>query len=109
MTRLTSKFWVQAYLARLQLADIPGYVVVHGDDSAGEVYIKVNNLNGEAQLMHRSYDLHRAQRSWMELLGGSEAKIDAMIDRQRSIDPDLWVIEIEDSSGRHFLHDEGLE
>lgn len=31
MTRLTARFWVYAYLARLRLADIPAFVTPHGD------------------------------------------------------------------------------
>jgi len=27
MTRLTAEFWVQAYLTRLRLMDIPGFVL----------------------------------------------------------------------------------
>ncbi|MEM1372062.1 MAG: DUF1491 family protein, partial [Pseudomonadota bacterium] len=28
--------------------------------------------------------------------------------RQRSFDPDLWVIEVEDRNGRHLLDEPGL-
>ena len=33
--RLTTEFWVKAYLARLRLVDIPAYVTAHGDDTGG--------------------------------------------------------------------------
>ena len=32
-----------------------------------------------------------------------EAGIDAYVERQARIDPDLWLIEIDDAEGRHFL------
>ena len=48
MTRLTARFWVDAYLARLRFADIPAFVVSHGDDTAGAVLVKANPLDGRA-------------------------------------------------------------
>ena len=38
--RLTAEFWVQAYLARLRLADIPAFVAARGDATAGAVAVK---------------------------------------------------------------------
>ncbi|MEX0281769.1 MAG: DUF1491 family protein [Arenibacterium sp.] len=108
MTRLTSEFWVQAYLTRLRLADIPAFVVAHGDDSGGAVLVKLNTLDGKAQVFQRSFDLLRGERAWVELSSGEDAEVDAAIARQRSIDPDLWVIEVEDRAGRHLLDEPGL-
>lgn len=96
MARLTASFWVQAYLTRLRLADIPAFVTAHGDDTAGAVLIKLNTLDRRAQALHRSYDLMSDTRSWVTLTDGDEAEVDAAIAKQRSFDPDLWVIEVED-------------
>lgn len=108
MSRLTSRFWVDAYLARLRLADVPAFVVAHGDDTGGAVLVKLNTLDGRAVVFQRSFDLMADVRIWAELANGPEAEVDAAISRQRGFDPDLWVIEVEDRQGRHLLDQDGL-
>lgn len=108
MVRLTASFWVQAYLTRLRLADIPAFVVAHGDDTGGAVLVKLNTLNGQARAYQRSFDLMSGARAWVVLAEGDEANVDAAITRQRGFDPDVWVIEVEDRSGRHLLDESGL-
>ena len=106
--RLTARFWVDAYIARLRLVDIPAFVVTHGDDTAGAVLVKQSPLDGTAKAFTRSFDLTSGERVWTELSSGPEADVDAAIARQRSFDPDLWVIEVEDRLGRHLLDEDGL-
>ena len=108
MTRLTAEFWVHAYLARLRFQEIPAFVVAHGDDTAGAVLIKLNTLDGRATAFQRSFDLMSGERAWMVLAEGVEADVDAALAKQRSFDPDLWVIEVEDREGRHLLDEPGL-
>lgn len=108
MARLTAQFWVQAYIARLRGADIPAFVVAHGDDTAGAVLIKLNTLDGRATVYQRSFDLMSGARRWITLSEGAERDVDAAIARQREFDPDLWIIELEDRQGRHLLDEPGL-
>ncbi len=108
MARLTAEFWVRAYLRRLQLADIPAFVITKGDATAGAVLVKQNTLDGRAVLRQRRIDLMTGERVWMELAADGEAQIDAIIERQRASDPDLWVIEVEDRDGRDLLDEPGL-
>jgi hypothetical protein len=105
--RLTAEFWVQAYLARLRLADIPAFVTARGDATAGAVIVKLNRLDGSAAAFARSYDATGA-RVWTPLADGPEADVDAALDRQRRFDPDLWIVELEDRQGRTLLDQPGL-
>ena len=83
-------------------------MVARGDATAGAVLVKLNTLDGQATLYQRSVDLMTGERQWITLTEGDDADVDAAITRQRSFDPDLWVIEVEDRQGRHLLDEPGL-
>lgn len=106
--RLATGIWVGAYLARLGQQNIPAYVIAHGDDTAGAVLVKCALLDGTAQLWAREWDFETDTRDWRMIDAGPESDIDAAITRQRSFDPDLWAIEVENREGRTLLGDEGL-
>lgn len=108
MTRLTTDIWVAAYLARLRQEAIPAFVTSKGNASAGAVLVKLNTLDGQARCFQRSFDLTTGERAWVVLAEGEDASVDASIAKQRSFDPDLWVIEVEDRGGRHLLDQPGL-
>ena len=106
--RLTTGFWVSAYLNRLRLAEIAAYVTAKGDATAGAVIVKVATLDGRARAYQRSFDLAADTRIWVVLAEGPEADVDAALQRQRTRDRDLWVIELEDRAGRTLLDEDGL-
>ena len=108
MARLTSEFWVQAYLRRLSLWNIPAFVTAHGDDTAGAVLVKLNTLDGRAKAFVRQFDLMTGERAWQVLADGAEEDVDASIAKQQVFDSDLWVIEVEDRDGRHLLDEDGF-
>jgi hypothetical protein len=106
--RLTSDFWVTAYLARLSGEGIFAHVAHKGDPTAGAVAVKIATMNRRASLFLRSYD-GDGERIWAAAAeDAEEAEVDAMVARQRGFDRDLWVIEVEDPRGRHLLDEDGL-
>ena len=105
MTRLTSSFWVQAYIKRLNLLGVPAFVVSHGDDKAGAIIIKVNKLNGDAILFERSFSLEKDISQWSISQSGDEKELDQLLSRQLSRDNDLWIVEIESRQGDAYLDD----
>lgn len=105
---LSTDFWVAAYLARLSQAGIFAHVVHKGDATAGAVAIKVATMDGKASFFTRSFD-GSGERVWTSAADRvAEREVDEAVARQRSFDRDLWVIEVEDPSGRHLLDEEGL-
>ena len=106
--RLTADIWVAAYIKRLSLLEIPAFVVKRGDLTAGAILVKLNTLDGQAKLFHRSFDLMTGERRWDVMSEGAERDVDLSLSKQRSFDPDLWIIEVEDRDGRHLLDDPSL-
>ncbi len=105
MNRLTSLFWVQAYIKKLNLLGVPAFVVSHGDDTAGAIIVKVNKLNGDAVLFERSFSLDKNLNQWSKFESGDEKELDKLLSRQLSRDRDLWIVEIESREGDPFLDD----
>jgi len=105
MSRLTSSFWVQAYIKKLNLLGVPAFVVSHGDDTAGAIIVKVNKLNGDAVLFERSFSLDKNLNQWSKFQSGDEKELDELLSRQLSRDRDLWIVEIESREGDTFLDD----
>lgn len=106
--RLASGLWVAAYLQRLQAAAIPAYVLRRGDDTAGEVLVKLATLDGQARAYARQWDLGSDARRWVVMAEGEERAVDATLAREAARDPDLWLIEVEDRAGRTLLEEDGL-
>jgi hypothetical protein len=107
--RLTSEFWVHAYVRRCGSADVPALVVRHGDDQAGAIFIRISALDGTGALYgpvpSGFSDNDDGERRWTVHLpaGTPDAQIESHIERQIAFDADLWVIEVEDRRGRPFL------
>lgn len=108
--RLKAGIWVRALIRRIEVAGAAAFVVRKGDETAGVVLVKLNTLDGQACVLSPSTGLD-GDRLWLRATGPvavPDADAEAYIARQLKVDPDLWVIEIEDRDGRHFL-DEPVE
>ena len=103
--RLKAEFWVKALLRRCAVANAPAMVVRRGDADAGAALVKVNDLKGGATVLAAGWAADGG-RVWRRATGPqpvSDAEAEAYIARQLERDPDIWVVEIEDKAGRHFL------
>ena len=100
--RITSEIWVAAYRKNLDKKGIPIFINRTGNKIAGAILVKVSKMDGMATLYHRVLD-KGGGKCWMKFHDGSEEKINFIIEKQNAFDPDLWVLEIEDPKGRHYL------
>lgn len=110
--RLKSAIWVAAYLRRCNVEGVFAAVRRRGAEEAGAIFIVINRLDGTATLYGPApqavfEEALPSDRIFTALLGGAapvpETDVEARITRELKFDPDLWVVEIEDRAGRHFL------
>lgn len=64
--------------------------------------VKVTRARGEAVLYAPAFNPD-GPTEFEQLSAEDEAGVDALIGKRLKMDRDLWVIEIEDRAGRHFL------
>ena len=113
--RIKSEVWVQAYLRTCQAAGAFAVLVRRGDADAGAIYIKVCDREFKAWLFGPAvagFSLSEVENSPAIRLSAHfngeprpEAEVDQQLSKLKEFDPDLWIVEVEDPEGRHFLGD----
>ena len=112
--RVKSEIWVQAYLRRCQAEGASVVVARRGDADAGAIYICINRLDGTVELYGpapaglEASDIERRWVSCFAVKRVGEAEGASYLARQRNFDPDIWIVEVEDKGGRHFLGDDAI-
>jgi hypothetical protein len=99
---IPAHLWVSALLRRADLAGAFPAVLYRGDEERGDVLLKVITERGRARLYAPAFNPD-GPTEFERLKPETEAEVDEFIRRRRSADRDLWVIEIDDREGRHFL------
>ena len=109
--RLKSAIWVSAYLRRVQVEGASGVLRRRGSEEAGAIFIKVGRLDGTADLYGPAPQTafgdddpgDRRFTPSMPQPAMPDADIEAKLAKEIRFDPDLWIVEVEDRAGRHFL------
>ena len=101
---IDTAIWVYALIRRASQGGAFATVGRRGDSRGGAVLVKlVNRRIGEAKLLAEA-TRGDSERFWMQPIGATdEAALDAYIEKAARIDPDVWVVEVDDPEGRHFL------
>jgi hypothetical protein len=111
--RLKSAIWVAAYIRRCHGDGAFAVVRRRGAEEAGAIFIVLNRLDGTADLYGPAPqtvfdDARPSERVFCAVLKrqpAPEPEIEARLRREVEFDPDVWIVEVEDRAGRHFLDD----
>lgn len=100
---------ISAQIRIAAASGIPMMVVHKGHPTAGTIYLKINRLDGTAEVL--SQIRNEGRLAWMRTtdkpMGDREA--DAYLYELAENDPDVWVIEVEDKQGRHWFPEPVLD
>jgi hypothetical protein len=84
-------------------------VVRRGAEEAGAITVTVDRLDGTSDLylpapQSAFDDAQPEQRLFLRVLDRADAEaISARLTAERRFDPDIWIVTVEDRSGRSFL------
>jgi len=109
LTRLRSDIWVDAYRRRAEIAGAYVTLRQRGAAEAGAIFLIVTNRDGGSRLYGPApqslYDEGATSRRFIALNteDWDGLQLQAVLDKQKHFDPDLWLVDVEDREGRHFL------
>ena len=100
---LPADFRISAQIRIAAASGIPMMVVHKGHPTAGAIYLKINRLDGTAEVL--SEIRNEGQRVWMRTSDKpmADREADMYLYELTESDPDLWVVEVEDKQGRHWF------
>lgn len=101
---LSTDIWAGALIRRAELGGAFATVIRKGDPRAGAVLVKVVDRRAGVARLYSEATRGDGERVWMQPVNSqNETDLDAYVERAVRVDPDLWIVEIEDAQGRHFL------
>jgi len=101
---LSSDLWVSALIRRAELGGAFATVSRRGDARAGTVIVKAYNTSNRTARLYTEAFGPDGERLWIQpVTSETESELDAYVQRQIGYDSDIWVVEIEDREGRHFI------
>ena len=101
---LSTDIWVAALIRRVEMGGGFAMVIRKGDARAGAVLIKLLDRRAGTTRLLAEATRGDGERVWMRPVRSTDERdLDAYLERTVRIDPDVWVVEIEDNRGRHFL------
>ena len=104
--RLKAGIFVRALIRRAEVAGASALVVRKGSEEAGTVFLQISRGDGSCTILDH---VQRGEDAcaWIKPLGETvdEARAKAYFEKQVRLDPDLWIVEVEDREGRAFVDD----
>jgi hypothetical protein len=104
MDGLPTDLMINAHIRIAAREGVPITIIRHGHNASGAIILKINRLDGTARVLTQvRYDDELVWSPVSRTDPMDEPAADAYLARQADIDPDSWLVEIEDRQGRHWF------
>jgi len=105
MPQLKTHITVSALIRRAQSGGAFAAILRKGDKDAGAYLALTRQFkdNADTYILYRPIRNMDGEPVWWPKGPLTQAELDTYINRRIDEDPDIWVVEIEDAQGRHFL------
>jgi len=102
--RLKAGLFVRALIRRAEVAGASAYVVRHGAEEAGAIILRLSPPGATATVLTQARR-GEGELVWVKPIGDAPdaEKIAGWCEKQIRIDPDIWIVDIEDREGRAFV------
>lgn len=108
--RITSEFWVAAYVRRCHIEGAYAIVRRRGAREAGAIFLIVDRLDGSNDLYAPAPQSEAGDvrsRAFERVAEGVDGlTVEERVARELKFDPDAWVVAIEDREGRVFVEED---
>ena len=97
---INSDFIVAAFIRETRKRFLDTYLIRRGDKSSGEIFLKLNNLDGFSKIY--TYKKTKTSDPWGPYSSSDweeEKAIKNKLNKIVNIDQDIWVIELDDKKG----------
>ena len=97
---INSDFIVAAFIREARKKFLDTYLIKRGDKSSGEIFLKLNNLDGFSKIY--TYKKTKISDPWEPYSSSDweeEKVIKSKLNKIVNIDQDIWVIELDDKKG----------
>ncbi|MFT0891157.1 DUF1491 family protein [Pseudochelatococcus sp. G4_1912] len=107
--RLKSGIWVAAYLRRCAIEGAFAVLRQRGAEDAGAIFVQIDKLDGTVALFGPAPQSLADEDTGVRLFTliplrePTAAAANIRLQREREFDSDLWIVDVEDREGRHFL------
>ena len=105
MPKLKTDIEINALIRRAEQAGAYAMILHRGDKDAGAFAVVTRQFGASSAWLYQAGQDATGGRIWWAKGPLLPQDLQKLLQDRRAMDSDLWVVEIEDHSGRHFLLD----